>query len=306
MDCNKVNIKQGSKGNDVKELQQYLKFLGLYTAEIDSQCGSKTVIAIKKLQKLYGNSQDGVFGKKTCSKCGINGQSIDNTIQKIDTNTFKDMIKRYDTYCKNHKNEPKICYIDINTKYRYVSNAKFKDMRKRYEEFIKKNGREPDGCYVNKPVASINTVTTDIPRTTSFLAKMRDAVGNFTTFKEWYNLIKGRGYIGYNNDIYNQETAIKRLKNKQGLNCSDICQLGYQVAVDLDVQVRYVHVKCKSGIGHIQLDVKYPRGSSHWTRIDPAAALSTGSKYSFGKLWCANGKLLSYNDAWLMTDDGRT
>lgn len=302
MDCTKVNLKKGSTGASVKELQRYLTYIKCYDGRIDGDYGDYTVKAVKKMQEMYGNSQDGVFGSKTCKKCGINGQDISKSIQAIPVDQFENIISRFEEYTKENKKEPNICYIDISTKYRYITKAKYLEMKKRYTEYIKKNNRKPACCYVNLPSA---TNTTEI-QGNNFVQKFKDAVGDFSTFKEAYNKIKGRGYIGYNNDIYSQDVALKRLKNRQGLNCSDSCQLMYALGEAMGLTVRYKHIMCRSGTGHIQLDVKYPKGVTSYTTIDPAAALSVGSQYSFGRVWCANGRLLSYNDGWLMSDDGRT
>lgn len=297
MNCLKVNLNINDTGAEVKELQQYLTFLGFYKGNIDGKYGEYTEAGVKRLQSYYDCTSDGNFGSKTCKACGINGQSIDNSIQLIDSETFDNMIERFDEYKKSHKKEANICYIDISNKYRYVSKSKFKDMRKRYEKYIKDHGHKPNGCYVNIPTANNNN---------SFVTEFKKAVGNFITFKEAYNKIKGRGYIGYNNDIYDQKTALNRLKNRKGLNCSDSCQLMYALAIAMGLTARFVHIKCSNGMGHIQLDVKYPKGVSVYTRIDPAAALSVNSQYAFGRVWCRNGRFLSYNDRWLMSDDGRT
>lgn len=302
MDCKKVKLQKGSKGNDVKELQKYMTYIKCYDGKIDGDFGNYTEQAVKKMQSMYGNSQDGIFGSKTCSKCGINGQDISNSVQAIPLVQFEDMIKRFDDYKKKNGKEAEICYINFENKYRYVSNKKYKDMLSRYEKYIKDNNKKPTVCYVNKPLKTESSLGGDA----EIIRMMKDAIGDFSTYKEAYNKLKGRGYIGYNNDIYDQKTAIRRLKNRQGLNCSDSCQLMYALAVAMRITVRYKHIFCKSGTGHIQLDVKYPRGVSSWTTIDPAAALSKGSQYAFGRVWCPDGRVSSYNDGWLMTDDGRT
>lgn len=301
MDCSKVSLKKGNKNNQVKELQQYLKYLGLYTAEVDGDYGSLTESAVKKLQKNYGLVVDGWFGTKTCKACGINGADISTTIHQIPKDVWKDMMARFDKYVKDNKKEPKIMYLNFENKYRYVTLEKFKEIKTRWDKWLKEHDNtEPNFMYINKPAEGSSNASTGI------IAKMKDAIGNFTSFKEAYNLLIGRGYGAYNNDIYTQDQAIKRLKNRQGINCSDSCQLMYALAVAMGLQARYVHIICKSGAGHIVLDVKYPYGASTWTRIDPAAALSTSSRYSWGNIWCSGGRVIGYNDGWLMSDDGIT
>lgn len=68
LNCTKINLKKGSKGNEVKELQTILKDMGYYTRQVDGEFGSYTETAVKKLQKQQGNDPDGWFGPKTCQK----------------------------------------------------------------------------------------------------------------------------------------------------------------------------------------------------------------------------------------------
>lgn len=72
IDCRKVNLKKGSTGSEVRELQIYLRALGFYKRQIDGDYGYYTVEAVKKLQKKQGNTADGWFGPKTCSKSDLN------------------------------------------------------------------------------------------------------------------------------------------------------------------------------------------------------------------------------------------
>ena len=298
MDCTKVNIKKGSKGKAVKELQEYLKYLRYYTNEVDGQCGTNTVEAIKKMQKAYDVKADGVFGSVTCKACGINGQDISKSIQTVELSIFEDMIKRFDEFVKENKREPKLIYLDATTKYRYVSTATYKDMKKRFDEFVKNNTRKPNFIYITLP----QTPKQD----GKYLAKAKKVLGNFFDAKELYEKIRGKGYGAYNNDVYDFDTALNRLSKGLGINCSDSCQLLYFIFKDMGYDCRFVHIRCKSGGGHIVLDIKYPKGVSSYTRIDPAAALSKSTKAKWGKLWCANGSIIGYNPGWLMTDDGKT
>ena len=113
LDCNKINIRKESKGNDVKELQTYLTFRGYYDGKIDGSCGDYTVSAIKKLQKAVGGLVvDGIFGPLTCKVSGINGRDISGTSQTIDLDIWKNMMTRYDTYIKENGREPKFVYIN--------------------------------------------------------------------------------------------------------------------------------------------------------------------------------------------------
>ncbi len=57
---------------DIKEVQTRLKKWGYYTGAVDGINGSKTIAAVKKFQKKYGLTQDGIVGPLTAAKMGIN------------------------------------------------------------------------------------------------------------------------------------------------------------------------------------------------------------------------------------------
>ena len=64
--CNKMAIKKGSKGNEVKQIQLAL---GL---KVDGVFGTQTENAVKIFQKENGLFPDGVIGKKTLDALNIN------------------------------------------------------------------------------------------------------------------------------------------------------------------------------------------------------------------------------------------
>lgn len=68
MDCNNVNLKQGSIGSTVLDAQTLLKNKGYYNGKIDGDYGNLTVEAVKKYQKANGLLPDGIFGPVTCRK----------------------------------------------------------------------------------------------------------------------------------------------------------------------------------------------------------------------------------------------
>ena len=67
-------VKKGSKGTDVKHVQNFFNWCMKSGLKVDGVCGSKTVSAIKAFQKQYGLKQDGTFGSKSKAKA----QSIIN------------------------------------------------------------------------------------------------------------------------------------------------------------------------------------------------------------------------------------
>lgn len=59
------NLKRGSKGTQVKRLQEYLNWFGGYGLAVDGDFGSKTQSAVKDFQKRTGLEVDGIFGSKS-------------------------------------------------------------------------------------------------------------------------------------------------------------------------------------------------------------------------------------------------
>ncbi|MDP4098220.1 spore cortex-lytic enzyme [Paenibacillus sp. P96] len=58
-------LKAGSANGDVWDLQYRLKTLGYYTVDLDGSYGSHTLNAVRKFQRDYGITPDGVAGEQT-------------------------------------------------------------------------------------------------------------------------------------------------------------------------------------------------------------------------------------------------
>ena len=61
----------GSRGQEVRNIQSRLKYLGYYTGQVDGIYGSKTAAAVKKFQKKHGLRVDGIAGPATLSAIGL-------------------------------------------------------------------------------------------------------------------------------------------------------------------------------------------------------------------------------------------
>lgn len=59
------NLKKGSKGTQVKRLQEYLNWFGNYGLVVDGDFGNKTDKAVRDFQKRTGLTVDGIFGNKS-------------------------------------------------------------------------------------------------------------------------------------------------------------------------------------------------------------------------------------------------
>ena len=63
--------KMGSRGDEVRRIQQKLKSMGYYTGSVDGIYGSQTQNAVRKFQRDNGLTVDGIAGPKTLSYLGI-------------------------------------------------------------------------------------------------------------------------------------------------------------------------------------------------------------------------------------------
>ena len=74
---NKVEAlsKYGSRGDEVRQIQQKLKNWGYYRGSVDGIYGSKTLEAVKYFQRKNGLTVDGIAGEKTLAALGISGAS---------------------------------------------------------------------------------------------------------------------------------------------------------------------------------------------------------------------------------------
>lgn len=63
--------KYGSRGTEVRQIQEKLKRWGYYNGTVDGIYGSQTVAAVKKFQQKNGLTVDGIAGTKTLNAMGI-------------------------------------------------------------------------------------------------------------------------------------------------------------------------------------------------------------------------------------------
>lgn len=180
-----------------------------------------------------------------------------------------------------------------------ITKDQYAEAGRRAAAFKAENGRNPNYVTITGTLLVVKS---------ELQLRIESAVGgSYSTATGLYNLVRqNENYAYYYNDIYPHGEAIQRLKDGKGLNCSDFSQVGFAAITDLEgYEVRYKHVKClSSGGGHVFLQVKGKELGSEWKSFDLAAAAKSG--YALGQSWCANGTLVAYNPAWLMSDDGRT
>lgn len=117
--------------------------------------------------------------------------------------------------------------------------------------------------------------------------------------------IKDKKYSYYYDDTYTNKESIDRLKTGKGINCTDSCQLMYNILLVLIIKGKYkkvecLHVDCSSG-GHVKLRITLNDG----TKIirDPACVISQNNK-ALNCVWCTNTPK-AVNPSWFMENLNR-
>ena len=67
--------KYGSRGDEVRQIQEKLKRWGYYSGNVDGIYGSQTMEAVKAFQRKNGLTVDGIAGTKTLAAMGITSSS---------------------------------------------------------------------------------------------------------------------------------------------------------------------------------------------------------------------------------------
>ena len=67
--------KYGSRGDEVRKIQEKLKRWGYYSGNVDGIYGSQTLEAVKAFQRKNGLTVDGIAGTKTLAAMGITSSS---------------------------------------------------------------------------------------------------------------------------------------------------------------------------------------------------------------------------------------
>lgn len=105
-------LKKGSKGEDVKVLQAFLKSLGYKLTYIDGDFGKETLAAVKAYQKANKLEQDGIVGPKTLAqlqKDGISfvkdrGAAVDPKLVKAFRDSLIKHARKYEGWVEKKSN----------------------------------------------------------------------------------------------------------------------------------------------------------------------------------------------------------
>lgn len=118
--------------------------------------------------------------------------------------------------------------------------------------------------------------------------------GSMSCIDDCLEAVQGRGYAYYYDDQFDNYTAINRMDDEEGDNCTDACQVFWNLGKALGYDVKCLHIGCSGGDGHVRL--QFNRGNG-WFDRDPAAVLNGNS---LDDIWCANGTLWDVNPDWFM------
>ena len=116
--------------------------------------------------------------------------------------------------------------------------------------------------------------------------------------------VVNKGYAYYYDDKYSNTESIDRIKKGLGVNCTDSCQVFYNIMLELIAMGKYkkvecLHVQCSSG-GHVKLRITLNNGST--IIRDIACALSDNGK-GYTCVWCTNSGTV--NPSWFMENLNR-
>lgn len=78
--------KYGSRGTEIRTIQEKLKRWGYYSGSVDGIYGSQTVSAVKSFQKKNGLTVDGIAGTQTLKAMGITSSSSSSSSSNNSSN----------------------------------------------------------------------------------------------------------------------------------------------------------------------------------------------------------------------------
>ena len=171
----------------------------------------------------------------------------------------------------------------------------YANMANRVSAYEVLNGASPRIVYIKKENSTSNSVD-------SVLDEFEKYFGICKTIDDALLAIRYMGYAFYYNSNYNTSETIQRVAKKLGSNCTDIAQLFYRLAYGINekygtnYEAQFIHVMCKSGVGHVRLRFKNNGG---WFYRDPAAVLDGEAVTSN---WCSDGRVIAYNPSWIFDD----
>lgn len=223
------------------------------------------------------------------------GDTIKEDVKKAD---YTQQAKNIVNYVKNNNNQMPNYVTTITSKKRVNSNL-YGYCFAKILVWYKNHGKTmPNYCTYNSNDVKKEASATPKTYPQQILEYFESKFGKVNTIDVALAKIRGQKYGYYYDDQYTNKQSIDRMKNKQGVNCTDSCQVFWNIGKALGYDVRCIHVKCRGGDGHVKLQFrndKYP----NWFERDPAAILDGECVEC---RWCTNGTTLAYNPQWFINN----
>lgn len=297
INCEKINLKKGNKGTEVKELQKILTEKRYYSGKLDGEYGEITEKAVKEYQKSQKLKQDGIFGPITCKKLNTNEkETINSTLKK---GSKGEQVKQLQQKLQ------KLGYYNAEIDGEY--GTKTVNAVKTYQTYYNLISDGVCGPLTNKALQETKTLTE-----TTQSKRLSKALG--VTIRDhgtlYMAVLKKGKYSYYNNDIYTYSEEIQRIEKGKAINCTDWGQCGMYTLLGMGFKKEHIRivrgiVTCPNNnktYGHVWLQL-YLNGK--WVNYDLSAAACHGSK--MGVLICTkNPKITNINPGWAVSDDGKT
>lgn len=226
------------------------------------------------------------------------GTHISRQVNKTD---YIDMATRISNYIKKNGQAPNnVVYKDYKISYEVYT-----DMFARIVNYFYKKGKFPKQVNVNSK--AFDKTVESAEQVYNYFCKVLNNGKNVKTVDDALKLLDSKGYGFYYDDTYSNKQSIDRVKNRQGINCTDSMQVMMNVVNTIIKKygtykkVECIHVRCRSsGTGHVRMRILMKDGA--YIYRDPASVLD-GSGVTSN--WCLNGILLAVNPSWFMTNLNR-
>lgn len=221
--------------------------------------------------------------------------SGDHLSRQIYKSSYLDLAKRLIAYVEKNKQLPNS--LKFITKTNKIYNIRLRDlvyMFARILVFYDENKQLPKYANINskcwiKPSEPSNDV----------FAYFVKVFGDIDCIDDALEKISCRVYGYYYDDVYSNKQSIDRMKNRQGVNCTDSMQVFYNIMLEFIKRGKYkkvecLHVKCSGGDGHVRMRITLNDGST--ILRDPASVLDCNGVTSN---WCTSGyTLLAIDPYW--------
>ena len=225
-------LKSGSKGPEVKALQERLKELGYYKSTCDGSYGSVTISAVKAFQKNNGLTQDGVAGATTLKKLNSSSAVGANDKTSSDKEETKDdgTLKAGSTGTEVKALQERLKELGY---YKYTCDSSYGTRTvEAVKAFQKNNGLTQDGVAGATTLKKLNSSSAvgANDKTSSDKEETKDdgtlkAGSTGTEVKALQERLKELGYYKYTCDSsYGTRTveAVKAFQKKNGLTADGV------------------------------------------------------------------------------------